>query len=186
MSKVVQSHYAYRLVPTTVWPDHTGIYYHDDTKNPIQLLYAKPRRMVRHGEPVFKTQKQLGSRALVSDTWSRNLGWASFSYYGAGGLEPGYGNYAHRQGYNVLYGDWSAQWYEDADRQIMWWPDIADHPGWHGTYYYTLAMNVVTDYYTLNETPPVRHPPTGMRGAVAVWHRLDTHNGVDVGVDIAE
>jgi len=185
--KVVQSNYAYRLVPTSVYPDTTGMNTYDSGKNPLQLLYAKPRRMVRHGEPVFKTQKQLGGRALVTDSWSRNLGWANWRYCGFGGTEmPGWGWYGHREGYNVLHGDWSARWYGDPKQRIMWWPSRYESPGWHGTYYYGMATNMICDYYLPNAAPPYRQPASGEVGAVAVWHLFDTANGIDVGVDVAK
>lgn len=35
--------------------------------------------------------------------------------------------YAHRDGYNVLYGDWSARWYGDFQQRWIW--NVQDHAG---------------------------------------------------------
>ncbi len=185
-AKVVQSSYAYRLVPSTTYPDDAGRYYYDATKNPLQLLYTKPKRMFKPGEPLFKTQKQLSGRAIVTDTWSRNLGLAYIEPpYSAHGEPPGYGIYAHRDGYNALYGDWSAKWYGDPTRRIMWWPSIGLLPGWPGTYVFGAGTNCVVDYYNPNDPVPYRCPASGELGAVAIWHVFDLDRGIDVGVDIA-
>jgi prepilin-type N-terminal cleavage/methylation domain-containing protein len=186
-AKVVQSSYAYRLVPTTTYPDDAGRYYYDPTKNPLQLLYTKPKRLFKCGEPVFKTQKQLSDRAIVTDTWSRNLGWAYTSpYYDAvPGELPGYGVYAHRDGYNVLYGDWSAKWYGDPNQRIMWWPSVGLLPGWMGTTVLGAGTNCVVDYYNPSDPTPYRYPASGELGATAIWHRFDVDHGIDVGVDVA-
>ena len=186
-AKAVQSNYAYRLVPSTTYPDDAGRFYYDATKNPLQLLYTKPKRLFIPGEPLFKTQKQLSGRAIVTDTWSRNLGWASLSpYYDARpGELPGYGAYAHRDGYNVLYGDWSAKWDGDPSQRIMWWPSTNLSPGWQGTAFYGMATNCVVDYYNPNDPTPYRCPASGELGAVAVWHLFDLDHQIDVGVDVA-
>lgn len=34
----------------------------------------------------------------------------------------GEGYYAHREGYNVLYGDWHVKWYGDPPQRYIWWP----------------------------------------------------------------
>jgi hypothetical protein len=33
---------------------------------------------------------------------------------------PGDGIYGHRDGYNVLYGDWSARWFGDPQQKLIW------------------------------------------------------------------
>ena len=46
-------------------------------------------------------------------TWSR-CSWESYNNL------PGQGAYAHKDGYNVLYGDGHAAWYGDPDQRIMY------------------------------------------------------------------
>lgn len=100
----------------------------------------------------------------------------------------GQGYFAHRDGYNVLYGDWSASWYGDPQERIMWWPDPQ---GGSGAYWYSpaygLGANAISDFYLPYwSTPDVRWPAFGEpgKGTVAVWHIFDENHGVDVGVDM--
>jgi len=85
-------------------------------KEPV--YFTKPLVFQDWGAPCFKTQRLLGSRMLVSDTSSRTQA----EMYGSGLAMPlpGRGKYAHREGYNVLYGDWSVVWYGDPQQRIMW------------------------------------------------------------------
>ena len=156
--------------------------------------YTKPMVVTTPGGPVFKTQKQLGGRAIVSDTFSRparndNNESLTSSF--------GLGWYAHRDGYNVLYGDWSAKWYGDPERRIMWWPDYvrgftyatnatasSDKKYFNG--FRALESNVMWEF---------RSAATGSYGCLGrstlpgdnyaefshtIWHTLDEAAGVDV------
>ena len=68
--------------------------------------------------PERKTSRTLGDRSIVVDR------------FGKPGLRPNYGRltypgdalYAHKDGYNVLYGDSSAAWFGDPQRNIIWEP----------------------------------------------------------------
>ena len=124
--RAVQSTYHYRNVPMNAMAGGTL----SDTagKNvsldPVRfyLGFTRPQVMTAVGCPTFKTQRLLGGRAIASDTFTfRNLA-AQYCLLGTGTLpvEPGYGRYAHRVGYNVLYGDGSAKWYGDPQLRIMW------------------------------------------------------------------
>jgi len=75
------------------------------------LLYVKPYQNATTGCPQFKTPKRLGDRAIVSDSFSKPKA----------GVLAGDAAFTHKDGYNVLYGDWSVQWYGDAAQTIMWW-----------------------------------------------------------------
>ena len=107
------------------------------TDGPVRvwLGYTKPSVMTSVGCPSFKTQKLLKDRAIVSDTFTwqyQDYRFVAISQGGDGSsgdysLEPGYGQYAHRDGYNVLYGDWSAKWYGDPQQRVLW-------PKWDGQY----------------------------------------------------
>jgi len=63
-----------------------------------------------------KTQKQLGGATVVTDR---------FAQPDQNDLIPGDGMFAHREGYNMLYGDWSARWYGDPQQKWIW---IANRP----------------------------------------------------------
>jgi len=185
LTKVILGHYNYRLKPTENWPDDGlwGRYrFAPDVRYYAYFApaYVQPRQTVLAGEPVFKTQKQLGSRAIVSDSFSKNL-----SYYRWPELEPGYGIYGHRDGYNVLYGDWSAKWYGDPQQQIIWWPKTS-----YGVMAseWGMCQNSVADYWLPTGSDPNYWPNSGhwllgtrwgSVGGQAVFHLFDKANGVD-------
>ncbi len=73
--------------------------------------------------PVFKTHRALGDRAICSDSFDYAYNIAqlpppqsptSLGFVQGGGLSK----YAHKDGYNVLYGDNHVKWYDDTDHQI--------------------------------------------------------------------
>ncbi len=137
---VAQCDYAYRNVPMAACtPTIAGPYYISSledyanrtgwiTNKPMRfnLGWTKPAVQSAVGCPTFKTQKLLAGRALVSDTFTWNFlnpsgPPANGTVTAArGASNPGYGRYAHRDGYNVLYGDWSASWYGDPQQRIMY------------------------------------------------------------------
>ena len=106
---------------------------------------------------------------------------------------PGYGIYAHRDGYNVLYGDWHAQWYGDPQQRIIYWPQ-------NTLYSYSTHSNLrFSSAFTGDGTgvwwyivgPPAgRNPPLPVRyydGATEsplLWHLYDEAGGVDAGTPI--
>ena len=169
----IQSDYSYRNVPCATG---YGGGYPDD----FHMGYTKPAVPSAVGCPPFKTQKLLGDRAIVCDTFSwfyDDQRWIAAEYggtevYYALALTPGYGKHAHREGYNVLYGDWSASFYADARGRMLWpeWigdahNDLCQYMGWQNNYmtnYKTTAGG--RDYW---------------QGSQHAWHIFDTHNGID-------
>jgi hypothetical protein len=79
-----------------------------------------PGVIVNAGCPQFKTQKLLLGRAVACDTFSK---WDDASVPAE--KKAGYGAYAHRDSYNVLYGDWHAKVVGDPDRRILNWSQSA-------------------------------------------------------------
>jgi len=186
----VQSDYSYRNVPVTIfwysgwsagtpwqedsiWKSHCRVY----------QSYTKPRVAVETGTATFKTQKLLGSRAIVTDSfsWHNVVGW-QVNY-----VDPGLPSmlwYAHRDGINVLYGDWSAKWYGDSKETLLW-------PRWWS---YDNGPRVTAGSDTTNNRIwNFWSYPDEQRGtnvgedhgdqALEAWHALDVEHGVDVGVD---
>jgi len=138
--------------------------------------YLKPKVAVSAGGPIFKTSKQLGGRALVSDSFSR------LPQHPDGRLRPGDGAYAHRDGYNVLYGDWSARWYGDPDQRLMWWfPPSDASPNNNCIFrgYNALQFNGLRDYQFLNGTWNLTSAATYERCGQNMWHVLDVAAGID-------
>ena len=77
--------------------------------------------------PPRKTQKLLGGRSIVLDRVG-NRGWTATTEAADGVLDPypGDGILGHREDYNVLYGDWHANWYGDPQERWIW---ITNHAG---------------------------------------------------------
>jgi len=209
--RVVLSDYSYRLVPTTIGNDYYqqwgkseqpfGYWEFTEDADPknkptVRVYYIKPDRIITAGEPVFKTQKQLGSRAIMSDTFDKSYVLSKIE----NDLIPGGGFYAHRDGYNVLYGDWSAKWYGDPQETIIWHSIAQDHgTGEQGVWgaINGLAMNGLSDYTSINgyfdegNMGPSEVGGVGgtnrytikQQGGIYIWHLLDVNVGIDAGVD---
>ncbi len=169
-----QSNYNYRDVPITKC-DSAGA-----LKNAGLFDTVKPTLDATVGCPQFKTQKLLGNRSLVSDSFSRK---------DAAG-ELGMGTFAHRDGYNVLYGDWSAKWIGDPQQKIMYW-NVSNTHMHAGT---TIVDGVVTDnvkdsasiasiWAPVVDTVADATGPSLISGATEgflVWNTFDTNAGADV------
>jgi prepilin-type N-terminal cleavage/methylation domain-containing protein len=187
----VASHYNYRLQAADMGYDLCPM--RNDgagTQLGIRMAYTRPNRIlftsVGDGAPVFKTQKDLAGRAVVSDSWAKAAAQTA--------VEPGDGFYGHRDGYNVLYGDWSARWYGDPQQRFIWWPNTNFLP-WGNAPYYLFCKtggnhNVVSDYDNYpswpNDPTAIYHCTYYLGGATLRWHLLDEANGIDAGVNAAE
>jgi len=178
--------YNYRNQPGWGYSTHThwGPMY---VRARISVAYTRPKVYSEAGCPIFKTPRWLKGRALVMDTFAKtNLT-----------TTPGFGYYAHKDGYNVLFGNYNTNWYSDDERRIMYW-DMADvAPGDN-----IRAPGLFTSdgYYTgrfwdqpndLNrvptESPQYRtcsQPPGARRtyGVPLVWHTMDEWGGIDIAV----
>jgi len=111
--------YAYRNQPVAVTCRQNTAPIMALVTQPFYVPYTKPSVMTKANCAPFKTQKILAGRMISSDRFGA-------SDYGQGTTTaqrtaiPGDGYYGHRDGYNVLYGDWSAKWYGDPQQRIMW------------------------------------------------------------------
>jgi len=130
------------------------------------------------GKPLFKTTKMLGGRAVASDTWSRARDYA-ISGFTVGSAQwsdnrVGAGLWAHRDGYNTLYGDGHVAWFGDPQQQFIFMSNpwiSGDTAG--GATTCGLTANISTP------EPPTLDPRKDM-GAF-FWHRLDNAAGMDAG-----
>jgi len=223
-TSTIYSHYAYRCVPLAVYAG-----WHTDTDGSPDSRYitgVKPRIGARIGQPLFRTMKDIGNRSIVTDAWDKGWQYDALGrdletdiLHTAGGsaaialsqTAAGMGIAAHRDGYNVLYGDWSAKWCGDPQQGLIWHAQGMGSWGSGGPaptniysssrsnyfYYGMLAINgdiAATDVasYQVND-------PGGIGGlfgttassrtkcfpvsALSIWHGFDTLNGADVGVD---
>jgi prepilin-type N-terminal cleavage/methylation domain-containing protein len=190
-ANVIFSTYNYRNIPVNIYNAwHAGV---ERTPNArLRLPGVRPNAYVKVGGPFFRTGKELGNRSVVCDTFSKGTACdaegRSATQFGtdipASAQRASYALKHHRDGFNVLYGDWHAAWYGDPQGRIVWMPEAArdnvaanDASG-----YKRLAMNawLTTDYYNgfYQTMEDMRNKYT----SVAVWHELDSAGGVDVGV----
>ncbi len=167
----IACNYNYRNVGTVTY---TGTQSGTLATAPASLNYTVPwtRPGVAYtpGSPAFKTQKALGARAIVSDSFSNDqIGLANSdgSMGAAASKYPGKTVYAHREGYNVLYGDGSARFYGDPQQTLAWKSTTEAIPtdsnvSRRGR---RVSVNLISSMY----------------GGPSVWHVFDVAAGEDGG-----
>jgi len=135
----------------------------------MPIPYTKPVAYSDVNCPPFKTDRLLGGRGLVADSFAKPEHTA----------DPGFGEYAHKDGYNVLYGDFHVKWYGDPQKRIIYWDvDSYTAPGDDAA-----AKGLwATHPYDANLTW-IRDDPDSPRqyGLPLVWHIIDESAGIDVG-----
>ena len=187
--RAVISDYAYRNMPVT-----NGWYYVGaDARPEVYLRGTKPGVVAEIACPAFKTQKTLMGRAIVADSFARNFSDYAFEedpgmQYGCG---PGDGYYAHRDGYNVLYGDWHVKWYGDTNQRFIWWPLCPEVVGWglrlnEVSSAGSTASSAVFWYRPLEKDAaygPTEPPGNLEESSAGAWHVLDVAAEIDVDAD---
>ena len=162
----VQSQYNYRPVMyASRYPYCTEDNYYLTSRTKMFVVATKPEVLFWHGGQGFATQRALGERALLCDTFER-VGCMNLPLV----LRAG-GNQCHKEGYNVLYGDGHAAWYGDPQKRIIWWPDP------NGGYYDMASSRL---WYWPFHYGTTRWQRDQMGGAHEIWHFLDMAGGVDV------
>ena len=144
--RAVVSDYAYRNQSNALaanackWGDTIGwrnTWRIDRLDNQIIVGGTRPGVRTSPGAPAFKTQKLLAGRAIVADSFARD-------HNGDQTYEQpvGDGFHAHKDGYNILYGDWHAKWYGDPQQRFIWWTpiDSTEIPGGIGDHW-QLGLN---------------------------------------------
>ena len=163
-------------------PDETGI---GEPFDKLTVAFTRPKVSTEHMCPAFKTPNQLGSRALVADQWHKRNAIT----------DPGFGIQAHKDGYEVLYGDYATKFFNDPEQRIIYWggyPDTSslfDHnPLAPSTMYYQCGLG--TNFWYWAEHKGAFSLNTVENGMAMlyldplIWHNLDTYNGVDTDVDV--
>jgi prepilin-type N-terminal cleavage/methylation domain-containing protein len=175
----VYSHYNYQNIPTGYGQNSVRVCY----TNPLVTLTPSFRL------PVFKTEKLLKGRAIVSDTFSSAMGLATDSsswarvegvYTASVVARPandgvlGYGIYAHRDGYNVLYGDNHVSWFGDVEQRLIYW----NKPSYTFTKYHAPAT------MTLQTSDDYGGGYDQTIGGRKVFHIFDVAAGIDAGAPL--
>jgi hypothetical protein len=112
----VQTSYCYRNQALT--GDRSAQWAYDYADS-FTIPYTRPGVTSEYDAPMFKTQRRLQSRALVSDGFTK-IGCAAGTAW-TWDTNPGFGALVHEDGYNVLYGDYSVQWNGDPEQRIIYW-----------------------------------------------------------------
>ena len=130
---------------------------------PLTLYYTSPKGTTHSNCPFFKTQRLLGARTLVCDTFRKPKDRPQ--------EKPGDGQRIHGSGYNALYGDGHVSWYADPGGRIAYWPVSRD---W--------SINLCHSAYSGDHFGDA-DPRTALSKAMAVlvWHLFDEAGDVDVG-----
>ena len=146
----------------------------------VDIPYTRPVVTSGRVAPPFKTQKILTGRALVSDSFSSLR-------HDATSTAKGFGDKAHRDGYNVLYGDYSAHWYGDPQQTIIW-ASASLLSGGVETNSYVSSNNrgdSLADTYNIYDSTGAvgsKARASYLYGGLYVNHLFDMSQGIDVGV----
>jgi len=180
-SNRIYSHYSYRgaaIMSRAPWCVET------QAAGQTPFALTRPRVIAKIGVPLFETQRELGARALVCDTFSKGLGKDAFGNAYLTGIDgsignPGMGIKAHRSAYNVLYGDAHVALYGDPQERLVWhaqvWPWSSHMLGLLATSY-TSSTRAIFD-----DDPEAGSQKNWWIGSsFSVWHELDVANRVDV------
>jgi len=164
--------YNYRNVG--IWSYHSSSYYGREAT----VQGTKPQVISRWGGPDFPTSKMLGARALSSDTFEK--GWQT-KWQGP----PNYGAalFHHKDGYNIIYGDFHNAWYGDPQQIIMCAAVSKILSGW---VYDGWAADANHHPYSFGGLSSAYWPYPGVNSLTngrIVWHWFDEHASVDTGVD---
>jgi len=198
-NNIVVCNYAYRNVPFT---PYQGWHKDTDGTREHRLPGVKPTLSVRLGEPMFRTQREIGGRAIASDAWDKGFNrdaynasytkwsWMQYSDIANSRTIPGVGLAAHQVAYNVLYGDGSAGSYGDPQQRMAWheqgyaWKKPPPLSGASWNYpWWLLAFNG-------SGFQPTHDVISKIRGVGecfdprpwSIWHEFDNAAGIDVGV----
>jgi len=141
-----------------------------DKEAEFTVVFTRPAVLTQGNCPAFKTARQLGGRALVSDSFIKTYT----------STIPGYGLDAHQDGYNVLYGDFSLRWYGDPQREIIWW--IGSGNLGHFNYQGGLLnpSHYACEHPTATFASSNRQAYSMM--SPLVWHNMDMQANIDTGV----
>ena len=149
---------------------------------------TRPKVTAVYGSPSFRTPKALQGRALVSDTFEKGYSTCYRGAHNTGTVDDehdmGAGLYHHKDGYNVLYGDYHSSWWGDPGHIVTSWAPWPDTRTW-GYDPDTSSIWVnhpVNSYHCLTNTYGV-NDGQNLSGGYIVWHFFDNHAGIDVGTE---
>ncbi len=196
--RITLSHYNYRNVPLAVGSNNYGTVWHTAQNGTFNLPGIKPAIKMRMNQPAFRTAKELGSRAIVSDTFSKGekydgAGNDVSAYNGvadwvSGQKAVGMGMRAHQVAYNVLYGDAHVSMYGDPQMRIafhrqgrMYYGTPKSSTAPSDPAYNTTGFGLSTNRILAGFIEGMGIQSDDLSGtAYSVWHDFDVSASVDV------
>ena len=176
-ARQVFSQYNYRNQPGWQYTTH-GSQGPQMARTLVTIPYTRPQVTSEQGCPAFKTVRRLNNRAVVMDTFAKDTSVTV----------PGFGLRDHKDGYNVLCGDYSVRWYGDAEQRIIFWPDCSTT----GTGSNPSALYTSDGYFCDRVFDPVtRTYVTGSYAAARtsevplIWHLIDEAFDMDAGAPVS-
>jgi prepilin-type N-terminal cleavage/methylation domain-containing protein len=155
------------------------------------VMYTNPRIVLRGNEmggtALFKTQKILGGRVIMTDSFGR-----CFTTNGGSEImtdDPLISNPAQGHGkgdgYNALYGDWSVRWFGDVEKKLRYWPWVTANT--YGSWKENTpaggsnaGMLGMTNYCSGGSGGQTNVTYSGYAN-IAAWHEFDKAAGIDTG-----
>ena len=176
--------YNYRNVPLDGRGASDNSLYHRWAPSNAQLVipYTRPRVTTTIKSPSFKTPNALRGRALVADTFDK------LAYHGsyARDTDAGVGSEIHKDGYNVLYGNYQVAWYADSERRVIYWDvwqageTFTDFDGNVLTGGNQSYMNGLGNNWSMWGRFWGGHAAAAMEDNL-LWHTFDMNAGIDDG-----
>lgn len=188
----VQGQYSYRNQP--LW---SGYNIGEHANVLITLPYTKPKVVSNFNAPSFKTPRRLGGRALVSDSFAKIPNyWSETGSNPGREVRPGFGRDVHRDGYNILHGDYHVRWQGDNEQRIIYWDMYSPGDSWGGiptnNFYYAGAGDRAQGASSgLRGTSSITAPAAWMnwcytnhwlsspKESALVWNQFDQAVGID-------
>jgi len=142
----------------------------------IYLPGTKPFEKCWFGAQALPTQKAMGARAVMCDSFEKKM---DVDYTNAAATkkagEDSAGMQAHRDGYNVLYGDGHVAWYGDPQQTISYMNPAQTTAGTDNA---PMAGGGVLDdtYVGTSHSGTVTDK---LDGGWLVWHIMDGSNNID-------
>jgi len=177
----VLSQYTYRnqaIHGPNVWGSRYRVWGH--YFGPMSVPYTRPKVYSDQNCPPFQTDRRLADRALVSDAFNNCFGYrASPAMNLERSMRPGFGEYCHKDGYNVLYGDGSASWYGDPQKVVSYWPHNTDYESYYAHFLGNAShYSMYGTYIQASPSDSLHNPPTKY-GSPLVWHMFDLAREID-------
>ena len=179
--------YAYRDLHLGVWgPWHIW----EDGVSTAAVPGTRPKVRPRVNQPLFRTPKELNGRAIVADTFSKGSTYDALGRLTAPSWQgpingscaiAGFGLKAHRDGYNIAYGDGHVRWMGDPQQKIVWHTEgvsdswAAGSRQYCGDFSSNLYWSSSFMVHVTVDSPSFKHT------SLAIWHEFDVFDGIDVG-----